>query len=687
MTYSSNGIALMALTTALAAVGMTVAETAMAQPGSSADTRALAVEGTALARSRQMIAGNTALSQENQIPTSFRNVVSLTDPDVAAQAQALSDKAGHGGLYLDYYRFAVAVNKVRSKNADLFDIPKGIYHLYPPVDVPSYMGVLEFANLSHVVVDGHGSTLLFAYLGKREAPLTKLHLRGGISITHSDHFTLRNVIIDYDEPLAVPVTVAGNPGSQTLTVDRAYPIDPAMPIPLTIFIPFDLARRTFNYSNDMSPGDFSAWFAEHARDGAIPYTCPPPVTGIPASACFRYAGGQTYAFAGGERLSPVPPTSGNFFASVRDNNYSAVVVEGNSANINLEGLTIWSSPGQGIVVGDADKAIHIAHCRIVRKPDTLLQAGERKRLISTLSDGIDVLTSRGDVVIDDSEIGNQADDGLNIRGALRNGTAIGHATIQAPSSGDGSYWRVGGLVDVFGDKGNRTIASGVAIARVDPPAQGKTLYTIYLGPGSAAMQPGQTYAIAPRDWGTSNVVVRNTWFHDNSERGIILHGNNIAVLNNRFDRTAESAVQILYENKSGELEGLPATNVVIAGNVIHDVNVHWFGSGTRSVAAPAAIAVYMERRADFAASSGLTDGDVVPRHIVISDNTIDKVPGAGILVSQADDVTLERNHVSSTGLHNFGQAAIDGNAILVEHVTRLHAADNSADARIVLPVQ
>ena len=680
MKIPHNGIAHMALAAALLAGGAN----AIAQPR---DIQAPTIEGVALARSAQMVALNTALAQDNQVPTSFQKVVSLADPDVMAQATAMSDKKGHNGLYLDYYRFAVAVNKVRTTHADLLDIPKGTYHLYPPSDVPSYLGVLELRDLSHVVIDGHGSTLLFAYLGSADAPLANVHLRGGIDIEHTDHFTLRNLIIDYDEPLAVPVTVSGNPGSQMLTVDPAYPIDPAMPLPLRIFFPFDVAHRTFNYSRDMSSNDLSAWLIAHGRGGAMPYTCLPPSSGTSPSTCFRYTGGQTYAFGSNERISPVPRGAGNFIASVRDGNYGAVIVAGNSTHLNLDGLTIWSSPGGGIIIGAAGDAIHISHCRVVRKPDALLQPGEHKRLLSTLADGINVLTSRGGVVIDDSEIGNQADDGLNIRGALRNGTAVGHATIEAPSSGDSSYWRVGGLVDVFGDKGNRTIASGVAIARVDPPAQGKTLYTIYLGPGSAAMQPGQTYAIAPRDWGTSNVVVRNTWFHDNSERGIILHGNNIAILNNRFDRTAESAVQILYENKSGELEGLPATNVVIAGNVIHDVNVHWFDSGTRSVAAPAAIAVYMERRADFGASSGFTDGDVVPRHIVISDNTIDKVPGVGILVSQADDVTLERNHVSSTGLHNFGQAAIDGNAILVEHVTRLHAADNSADARIVLPVQ
>ncbi|WP_428332398.1 right-handed parallel beta-helix repeat-containing protein [Novosphingobium sp.] len=678
MKIRAYGIARLALATALMAGGAS----AIAQPG---DIRAPAIEGVALARSNQMIAANFALAPDNQVPTRFQTVVSLADTDVMAQAKALSDKAGHNGLYLDYYRFAVAVNKVRTLHADLFDIPKNTYHLYPPANVPSYMGVLEFNDLSHVVVDGHGSTLLFAYLGKPEAPLTRLHLRGGIAVTHTDHFTLRNMFIDYDEPLVVPVTVSGNPGSQTMVVDSAYPIDPAMPTPFTIFIPFDIAQRTFNNSRDMSPGNLSAWQAAHGRGGAMPYTCPPPATGIPASSCFRHIGGQAYALAGGERLSPVPPTNGNFFASVRDNNYSAVVVEGNSSRINLDDLTIWSSPGQGIVVADADKAIHIANCRIVRKPDALLQPGEHKRLISTLSDGIDVLTSRGDVVIDNSEIGNQGDDGMNIRGALGNGTAIGRATIQAPSLGDGNYWRPGELVDIYGDKGSRTIGSGVAIAKVDPPAPGKGLYTIHLAPGSVPMVPGATYAIGPRDWSTSNVAVRNTWFHDNSERGVILHGNNIAIINNRFDRTAESAVQIFYENGSGVFEGFPANNIVIAGNVIRDVNTHWFDSSLHAPAAPAAIAVYMEKRAAFGLDGGIGSGDVMPRHIIISDNVIDHVPGAGILVSQANDVTLVRNHVTSSGMHVFGQAAIDGHAIVVEYVTGLHAAGNTADTRIVLP--
>jgi len=184
-----------------------------------------------------------------------------------------------------------------------------------------------------------------------------------------------------------------------------------------------------------------------------------------------------------------------------------------------------------------------------------------------------------------------------------------------------------------------------------------------------ALQTGQAYRISPRDWGSARVIVRNNWFHDNSERGVVVHGNAVAVVDNRFDRTAESAIQLLYDNQSGHPEGPVVSDVVISGNAIHDVNVHWFDPAARFVAPPAAIAVYM----------------AVPRHIAITDNVIDAAPGVGILVSQADDVIMARNRVTQSGQHRYGLSATDGKAILVEQTTGLRATANVADAPIVMP--
>jgi hypothetical protein len=632
-----------------------------------------------------ILAGNKALAPENGAAPAGQVVVDLTDPDVVAQAQAQAQKAGNASLYNDFFRFAAAVQKVRRLHADTLNIPHGTYHIYPTAGLPNGAGLIQLSDLSHVTIEGNGSTLLFASIGTAAAPLLSVHPRGGIVFTRTDHITLHNVVLDWSEPLAVPVTVSGSPGGrQTLTVDPAYPIDPAVPMPIRIFIPFDVVHRNYGLAREMSPADLAAWYAPYQPGGAMPYTCPAAASNAAASACFQHQSGQVYVFGPSERFGPVPPHAGNFLASVRDNGFGAVIVGGASSFVTLDGVVVYSSPGQGIQLINAGQGLHVVRCRVVRKPDELLQPGEPKRLISTLSDALNVITSGGDVVIEDSEFAFSGDDTLNIRSDMRGGQAADGATLMATQAAVANYYRAGSTVDLYANGGRDLVARHVPVAQVVPPAPGQNLYRVMLQPGAVQLQPGTNYLIRDPDWDSGRVVVRNNWFHDNSERGAVVHGSNVAIINNRFERSAETAIELLYDNVSGHPEGPPASDVVISGNTIRDSNVHWFDSARRSFAAPAAIAVYFQARSAFVASQPLAEGNIAAHSIMITDNAIDSVPGAGILVSQADDVTIARNHLTQTGLHAFNMPLIDGHSIAVEYTTNLHMQENVTDKPVVV---
>lgn len=381
----------------------------------------------------------------------------------------------------------------------------------------------------------------------------------------------------------------------------------------------------------------------------------------------------------------MPPDPDNFLATVRENNFGAIVVDGGSSFLTIAGVTIYSSPGSGIGLINAGPVIHIVHCRVVRKPDALLRPGEPKRLVSTLSDGMDVITSGGDVVIEDSEIANEADDGLNIRSDLRSSQAVSGNTIQATSAAPNNYFKVGELLDIYSVNGRFQVASGVPIISVTALGGPKRIFTLVFGAGTPALQTGSSYLVRARDWDSTRVLVRNTWFHDNSERGVVVHGSDVTIVNNRFDRTAESAVELLFDDSSGHPEGPPANNVVVSGNVIHDVNSNWFDPAIRQEAPPAAIAVLFTSRSALGVNHAFAGGNVAARHIAITDNVIDSVPGTGIFVSQAKDVILERNYLTRTGQHAFGIPLVDGRSIVVEQAASLHAADNAANSAIVLP--
>jgi hypothetical protein len=674
----------------VAASSFATAACAQAPSGAQSALARPVPRGVGAERSNTIVQADKALSAENSVTSPPQLVVRLTDADVVAKARALSDKAGHGGLHYDYYRFAAAIDKVQQTHADMLDIPKDTYHIYPPIGFPNSHGLINLADLSHVVVEGNGSNLLFTSIGNATAPLDTVHPRAGIQIARSDHLTLRNLVMDWEEPLAVPVRVIGKFGpEQKLVVDPAFPINPASPMPIRVFKPFDVPHRSFGLSRAMSPAEFAAWTAAYQGGSGMgmPYTCQAPISGISSSTCFRFVGGQTYAFGPNERFGPIPPHDGNFLATVRDNNFGAIILDGGSSYLTIEGVTVYSSPGAGLQLVNAGDAIHVSHLQITRKPDQLLRPGEQPRFISTLADGINVISSGGDVVIENSEIGFVTDDGINIRSDMRVGKATAPGTIQVTSAAVENYYRAGRLIDVYTNGARDLVTRNVTVSQVIPPAPGQSLYTLVLGSGSPRLRVGEAYQVRNHDWDNGRVVLRNTWIHDNSERGVVVHGSDIAIINNRFDRTAECAIELLFDNTGDHPEGPIADNVIVSGNIVHDVNVEWFNVAKRSFAVPAAIAAYFATRSAFGVNDKLVPGNVVAHHLAITDNVIDSVPGTGILVSQADDVVLERNRVSMSGQHTFGIPLIDGKAIVVEYTTGLRASGNVADASIVLPNQ
>jgi hypothetical protein len=106
-----------------------------------------ALHGEALQRTNAMIASNAALAPDNQIPTIFKNVVSLDDLDVVAAARAQSLAAGHDNLHYNYYLFLAALDKVRSTRADKLDIPKNTYHIYEPQSLKNNTGIVDLVNV------------------------------------------------------------------------------------------------------------------------------------------------------------------------------------------------------------------------------------------------------------------------------------------------------------------------------------------------------------------------------------------------------------------------------------------------------------------------------------------------------------------------------------------------------------
>lgn len=244
------------------------------------------------------------------------------------------------------------------------DLPRGARCTMPP---------LVIAGATNLVIDGHGSTLVFSRVDRPAIRITRA----------SRDVTLANLAIDYD-PL--PFTQArieaidgldvrfriedGYPSLASLgTADRAFAFDPV--------------TRVLKHG---APVLYSREIRGAGREGSI-----------------RLNRNSIRAVTVGDLLAVAPRRS------------PAIQIDGLASGTRLSNVDILASPGIAVfarfVGGDNDFKV-----RITRGPRPT--GARTDRLVSANADGINYAYARRGPVIHDSWIGFQLDDGINLHGYM-----------------------------------------------------------------------------------------------------------------------------------------------------------------------------------------------------------------------------------------------------------------------------
>ncbi len=301
----------------------------------------------------------------------------------------------------DYANISAALAAIVKAGGGRVQLEAGAYEISPPRGSKIW---------SQIEID-RASDLIFSGAGQRDGrPSTQLlfdarpsgeerpDLMQGLSINSGQRVLVRNIAIDWNRPRAIPGKVVDvAPGEQRFLVDDgAYYIpDPANPPIITIIDAYDREHRVYH---------FRSLGAQRLRARRCTFQ---PQFWQRSELSFRLQGAHD------------PP--GSSVIAIAQTG-AAVHVAGKSSDIAFEGVELWGGGGPGFVFGPNGRGFRITNSRITRKPDALLEPGERPRLIS-LRGNSDARGTRGDILIESSEFAFTEDDGFNIVGVMVQGMA------------------------------------------------------------------------------------------------------------------------------------------------------------------------------------------------------------------------------------------------------------------------
>jgi Right handed beta helix region len=333
-------------------------------------------------------------------PTGRRVSFTIRAPQPRAMVVTVP-RCGERADCSDRTNIADAIAKVITAGGGRVQLEAGTYDIRPP-DRADIYAQLDIANANDLVLAGAGmrdgvpaTVLRFdARLTGEQGP-GKLQ---ALTITGSNRVLVRDIAVDWSRPTALPGRAfdAGD-GMQRFVVDDAayYIPDPANPPVITNINGYDHARRTYI---------LKPWSRSGFAPGSVQFN--------PDFASDR---GYHYLYRGRSIPSGSP-----VIGIVRTG--SAIRLAGGSSDVSFEGVHIWSGGGAGFVFGPNGRGFRITNSRITRKPDSLLEAGERPRLISLRGDSA-ARNTRGEVLIENSEFAFTEDDGFNIVGSMVQGSA------------------------------------------------------------------------------------------------------------------------------------------------------------------------------------------------------------------------------------------------------------------------
>jgi hypothetical protein len=295
-----------------------------------------------------------------------------------------------------------------------------------------------------------------------------------------------------------------------------------------------------------------------------------------------------------------------------------------ATDITYEDLTIYGSPGMAFIAWASDRGLRIVRCRIERRPLA-------HRLVSAGSDGIHIVGTRGDIIIENNDFSGQGDDSLNIHGLWLPVTGVSGNTVTMHRAAHGLV-QVGDVIRFVrpSDLAERWRATVVGLNSANGPDYAAT----FDAAPPADLAIGDLGGNVTRN--NARFLVRHNVFHDHRARGMLIQAP-FGVVEHNIIRDVTMQGMHLTTDAKFFFESTGLSDVIVRGNVITGVG---YGSWEIDSNGPHMAAISL---------IGDVATGISPHHVhgnvVIEDNTITDTPALAFLVGSANGVTVQGNTI------------------------------------------
>lgn len=229
-----------------------------------------------------------------------------------------------------------------------------------------------------------------------------------------------------------------------------------------------------------------------------------------------------------------------------------------NTHITLSDITVYSNPGHAFVQHGKQKFTHFERVKIVPK------RGDEKRVITCTADHYHIGSSLGYIKLDGCEFSFGADDCINMHDNSSYGAKCGEKSLRSRHN----YGKEGDTVE-FRNTDYSPLGFSAKIVAKKKLENG---YEISFDKPLPKNADGK-YIIFNRAFDTRNVIVRNSYFHHNRARGILVLARDVTIENCKFKRNEMGAVKI----ETGYTlniwcEGFGVDNVVVRNNSFDSCN-------------------------------------------------------------------------------------------------------------------
>jgi len=343
-------------------------------------------------------------------------------------------------------------------------------------------------------------------------------------------------------------------------------------------------------------------------------------------------------------------------------NGQAISVGSFCDDVDLDAITLLSSPGMGITDGGdgGHRGFRLANSIITRAPG---------RPVSTVEDSINVSELAGDILITNNEVGYQGDDSIAVYSgtlyltAVESLTASGGTIVSDPNSncvGDpGDYVTAGDWIAFFDQNQNyldsAKVASVTQNCSTTPHVVQFSFDHCASGNCSGALsQLNSTGSFTNlSEQASARFLISGNHAHDCRCHGVVTSAPYGRISGNRFDDT--SAPNLFVGAGSGL--GMGSSNLVISGNALRAA-----GWSSESVGA---LAIF-----DSTVDGSLPTTAVFQK-IIVSGNTISHEPGPAILFTASGEMVvgnnvIEDSNLNTTNLATWGSLSTLDSILMVE---------------------